>query len=65
MKRSFDTSRSEQVCRNALQRGHLNAHKTGHGIAWKFGRRLFSMATVARLITAGEAIRDGDIVRAA
>ncbi|MDB5652880.1 MAG: hypothetical protein JWQ94_493 [Tardiphaga sp.] len=64
MKRAFDTSRSEQVCRNALQHGQLVAHKTGHGIAWKFGRRLFSTATVARLIAAGAAIRDGDIVRA-
>lgn len=54
-----------QICRRALSRMkrlHLfgkNRWRTGpHG-------RLFNGTTVARLIAAGEAVRDGNIVRAA
>jgi hypothetical protein len=65
MKRVQNTNRSEAVCRQALSRGPLTAFKTGHGLAWKFGRRMFNTITVSRLIAAGEAVRDGDEVRAA
>lgn len=64
MKRALNTDRSAAVCRNALARGPLVAFKTGHGLAWKFGRRMFNTITVSRLIAAGEAVRDGDYVRA-
>jgi hypothetical protein len=48
------------VCREALRIGPLELDGQG----WRFGRRRFNYATVARLIALGEAIRIGDIVRA-
>jgi hypothetical protein len=48
------------ICREALRRGQLVLK----GQAWMFGRRGFSFAAVARLIEAGEAVREGNIVRA-
>ncbi len=65
MKPIYYQGRVDNVCRSALARGPLVAHRTASGLAWKFGRRIFSTVTVARLIAAGEAIRDGNIVRAA
>lgn len=58
------TEKSEAVCRAALARGVLVAHRGHTGITWKFGRRAFNACVVARIIAAGDAIRDGDIVRA-
>jgi hypothetical protein len=48
------------LCRAALQRGPLVID----GTSWRFGRRRFNTATVAQLIELGEAVRDGDTVRA-
>lgn len=56
--------KSEAVCRAALRVGVLVAVRPHTGLAWKFGRRCFNTATVARIIAAGDAVRDGDIVRA-
>lgn len=58
-------AKSEAVCRAALARGVLIAVRPSTGLAWKFGRRKFNTTTVARIIAAGDAVRDGDIVRAA
>jgi hypothetical protein len=49
------------ICRAALRKGPL----TLCGQAWRFGKRRFNYATVAMLIQLGEAIRDGNTVRAA
>lgn len=49
------------ACREALRRGVL----LNNGMGWQFGRRRFNYATVSRLIALGEAVRDGDVVRAA
>jgi hypothetical protein len=49
------------ICREALRRGNLVLNRK----AWRFGRRAFSFAAVARLIEAGEAVREGNIVRQA
>ena len=57
--------KSEAVCRAALARGVLIAVRPHTGLAWKFGRRSFNTATVAQIIAAGDAVRDGDTVRAA
>lgn len=67
MKRAYDTTRSAAVCRTALMRGTLVMDKNANngGCTWAFGHRKFSAVTVARLIQSGEAVRDGDLVRAA
>lgn len=65
MKRPYDTTVSEKVCRQALARGPLIANNYGRGLHWKFGRRTFNSIVVARLIEAGHAVREGNIVRAA
>ncbi|WP_398473182.1 hypothetical protein [Tardiphaga sp.] len=62
MKRPYSTARSAAVCRRALEKGNLVACHH-HGLAWKFGRRKFNSITVSRLIEAGEAVREGNIVR--
>jgi hypothetical protein len=49
------------VCLVALARGPLI--RDGH--QWRFGRRCFSNTTIKRLINEGEAVRIGDVVRAA
>jgi hypothetical protein len=49
------------VCREALRRGPLVMENKG----WRFGRRRFWTGTVSELIDLGEAVRDGNIVRAA
>jgi hypothetical protein len=46
-------------CRAALARGPL----IREGRHWRYGRRLFSNATVKRLIDDGDAVRDGPIVK--
>lgn len=51
----------DAICRAALARGPLVRDRSH----WRFGRRLFNPATVARLIAAGEAVRDGSQVVAA
>lgn len=61
----MSTDKSEAVCRAALARGVLVAVRGFTGITWKFGRRRFNACTVARVIAAGDAVRVGDIVRAA
>ena len=61
----YDTTRIDSVCRSALARGPLVVHKSHQHLAWRFGRRLVSAATVARLVAAGAAVRDGNTVRAA
>lgn len=61
----MSTKKSEAVCRAALARGVLIAERGHTGLAWRFGRRRFNTITVARIIAAGDAVRDGDIVRAA
>lgn len=58
------SERSEAVCRAALAKGVLVAVRPHTGLAWKFGRRKFNTATVARIIAAGDAVRVGDVVRA-
>lgn len=56
---------TQAVCRAALRRGPLILRRRSNGIAdWKFGRRHFSEQTVAPMIARGEAVRDGDVVRA-
>jgi hypothetical protein len=58
-------AKSGAICRAALARGILTM-RTGRngGLMWAFGKRLFSPATVNFLIGRGEAIRDGNTVRA-
>lgn len=48
------------ACRMALRLGVLKCC----GTVWLYDRRFFSARTVNSLIASGEAIRDGDIVRA-
>jgi hypothetical protein len=50
-----------EVCRAALERGPLIRHRKH----WRFGRRLFSNATVNQLIAEGAAVRDGATIRRA
>jgi hypothetical protein len=54
-------SAAVDVCLVALARGPLI--RDGH--QWRFGRRCFSNTTIKRLINEGEAVRIGDVVRAA
>ena len=55
-------SKASIVCLAALQQSHL----TCIGQHWMFrNNRLFSMATVNKLIALGLAVREGNIVRAA
>jgi hypothetical protein len=51
---------AKRIIRAALQKGVLRLNNQG----WRYGRRRFAFKTVARLIAAGEAIRDGNTVRA-
>ena len=53
-------AKAATICRAALRIGPLTACSTG----WQFGRRIFSHRTVKWLIDRGEAVRDGDFVRA-
>ncbi len=53
--------RSLQICREALQKGPM----VFIGTHWLYDRRFFSLVTVNKLIALGEAIRDGNEVRAA
>lgn len=48
------------IVRAALKRGVL----VREGRQWRYDRRFFNNATVKVLIKAGEAVREGDIVRA-
>lgn len=50
------------VVRAALRIGDLRINRQK---GWQFGRRVFAFKTVARLIELGEAVRDGNMVRAA
>lgn len=50
-----------RIVQAALRVGVLRLNSQG----WRFGRRRFAFKTVSRLIAAGEAVRDGDVVRAA
>lgn len=55
------------IARAALARGPLTkVHVEGAILPahYRFGRRIFNAETVKRLIEAGEAIRDGNEVRA-
>lgn len=57
---------TQAVCRAALLRGPLILRRRSNGIPdWRFGRRIFSEQTVAKMIARGEAVRDGNVVRAA
>lgn len=58
--RRYDDTRALAVCREALRRGHL----THDQMAWRFGRRCFAFHIVRALIDNGEAVRDGNTVRA-
>ena len=53
-------AKAATICRAALRIGPLTACSTG----WQFGRRIFSHRTVKWLIDRGEAVRDGNFVRA-
>ncbi len=53
------------ICRAALRLGSLEIARAGNTIGWRYGKRIFAAETVRWLIDAGEAVRDGDIVRAA
>ena len=58
-------SKSAVICRAALARSPLTMRITRHGgCTWAFGARRFSPAVVNWLIKRGEAIRDGNEVRA-
>ncbi len=52
-------SSAVRTARAALRLGVLRLNTMG----WRFGRRRFSFKTIALLIAAGEAVRDGDVVR--
>lgn len=66
MKRSYNTTRSEAVVRSALARGTLTFKKSsGSGwLGWRYGRRSFTNTAVSRIIASGEAVREGNVVRA-
>jgi hypothetical protein len=54
------TGQSLRICREALSKGpmiHVGTH-------WLHDRRFFSHVTVNKLIANGEAVRDGNSVRA-
>jgi hypothetical protein len=53
------------ICRAALRAGQLEIARAGNTIGWRYGRRIFAAETVKWLIDGGEAIRDGNFVRAA
>lgn len=61
----YAPTKAAVICRAALSVGPLEYHQNRQLTGWKFGRRIFSKTTVALLIEAGEAIRDGEFVRAA
>jgi hypothetical protein len=55
------------ICRAALAKGPLvlQIKAPSSGCVWVFGKRAFSPNTVRWLIDRGEAVREGNIVRAA
>jgi hypothetical protein len=58
-------AKSAVVCRAALALAPLQMKINLHGgCSWAFGRRAFSAGVVAWLIAKGEAIREGNTVRA-
>lgn len=59
--------RALDIARAALARGPLVLIGDGQRNPphYRFGRRLFNLETVKRLIESGEAVREGNIVRAA
>lgn len=56
--------KSAVICRAALRIAPLEVCWIGNSIGWKFGQRIFSAGTVKWLIDRGEAVRDGNFVRA-
>jgi len=55
-----------EIAKRALARGPLTYVRQGDGIpSWKYRERLFSHQTIVKLIDAGLAVRDGNVVRRA
>lgn len=53
-----------EIAKKALDRGPLTYVRQGDGIpSWKYRDRLFSHQTILKLIDAGLAVRDGNLVR--